>query len=326
MEKVIEGLVAIGVGVGGAALLFFVLNLLVERLPPKWEERVKPYVFIGPALALIGAFILYPLIQTIIFSFYNATGQEWVGGENYSALFGSNDFRQALLNNVLWLIFVPPLVVVLGLIVAVLADRLKPKSENVAKSIVFLPMAISFVGAATIWRFVYEARPEGREQIGVLNAFITELGAAPIAWLQQSQGHINTFLLMVVVLWLQAGFSMVLLSAAIKSVPTEMIEASRVDGATERQIFFRILLPSIWPTVVAVLTIQILLILKIFDVVYAMTGGQFNTDVVANRFVIELFQFGDAGRAAAIVVILMIAVIPVMIWQVRQFRAQEALR
>jgi alpha-glucoside transport system permease protein len=131
---------------------------------------------------------------------------------------------------------------------------------------------------------------------------------------------------MVVVLWLQAGFSMVLLSAAIKSVPTEMIEASRVDGATERQIFFRILLPSIWPTVVAVLTIQVLLILKIFDVVYAMTGGQFNTDVVANRFVIELFQFGDAGRAAAIVVILMIAVIPVMIWQVRQFRRQEALR
>jgi alpha-glucoside transport system permease protein len=326
VEKVIEGLVAIAVGVGGAALLFFVLNLLVERLPPKWEERVKPYVFIGPALALVAAFILYPLVQTIIFSFYDSTGLEWVGGENYSALLGADDFRQALLNNFLWLVFVPPLVVVIGLTVAVLADRLKPRSENIAKSIVFLPMAISFVGAATIWRFVYEARPEGREQIGVLNAFITELGAAPIAWLQQSQGHINTFLLMVVVLWLQAGFSMVLLSAAIKSVPTEMIEASRVDGATERQVFFRILLPSIWPTVVAVLTIQILLILKIFDVVYAMTGGQFNTDVVANRFVIELFQFGDAGRAAAIVVILMIAVIPVMIWQVRQFRAQEALR
>ena len=326
MGKVIEGLVAIGVGVGGAALLFFVLNLLVERLPPKWEERVKPYVFIGPALVLIAAFILYPLVQTIIFSFYDSTGLEWVGGENYSALLGADDFQQALINNLLWLVFVPPLVVVIGLIVAVLADRLKPRSENVAKSIVFLPMAISFVGAATIWRFVYEARPEGREQIGVLNAFITELGAAPIAWLQQSQGHLNTFLLMVVVLWLQAGFSMVLLSAAIKSVPTEIIEASRVDGATERQIFFRVLLPSIWPTVVAVLTIQILLILKIFDVVYAMTGGQFNTDVVANRFVIELFQFGDAGRAAAIVVILMVAVIPVMIWQVRQFRRQEALR
>jgi alpha-glucoside transport system permease protein len=131
---------------------------------------------------------------------------------------------------------------------------------------------------------------------------------------------------MVVVLWLQAGFSMVLLSAAIKSVPTEIIEASRVDGATERQIFFRVLLPSIWPTVVAVLTIQILLVLKIFDVIYTMTGGQFNTDVVANRFVIELFQFGDTGRAAAVVVFLGIAVIPVMIWQVRQFRRQEALR
>jgi alpha-glucoside transport system permease protein len=324
--KVIEGLIAIAVGVGGAALLFWVLNLVVERLPSKWQERLRPYVFIGPAVALVGLFLLYPLIQTIIFSFYDSTGFQWVGGDNYSALIGSSDFRQALLNNVLWLIFVPPAVVVIGMVVAVLADRLKPRSENVAKSIIFLPMAISFVGAATIWRFVYEARPEGREQIGVLNAFITELGAAPIAWLQQSQGHLNSFLLMVVVLWLQAGFSMVLLSAAIKSVPTEIIEASRVDGATERQVFFRVLLPSIWPTVVAVLTIQILLILKIFDVVYAMTGGQFNTDVVANRFVIELFQFGDAGRAAAIVVFLMIAVIPVMIWQVRQFRRQEALR
>ena len=326
MDKVLDGLIAIAVGVGGAAVLFWVLNFLVERLPSKWEERVKPYVFIGPAVALVGLFLLYPLVQTIIFSFYNKTGQEWVGMENYSALVGSSDFRQSLLNNVLWLIFVPPTVVVIGLIVAVLADRLKPKSENIAKSIIFLPMAISFVGAATIWRFVYEARPEGREQIGVLNAFITEIGAAPIAWLQQDQFHLNSFFLMVVVLWLQAGFSMVLLSAAIKSVPTEIIEASRVDGATERQVFFRVLLPSIWPTVVAVLTIQILLILKIFDVVYAMTGGQFNTDVVANRFVIELFQFGDAGRAAAIVVILMIAVIPVMIWQVKQFRAQEALR
>ena len=326
MDKVLDGLIAIAVGVGGAAVLFWVLNFLVERLPSKWEERVKPYVFIGPAVALVGLFLLYPLVQTIIFSLYNKTGQEWVGMENYSALVGSSDFRQALLNNVLWLIFVPPTVVVIGLIVAVLADRLKPKSENIAKSIIFLPMAISFVGAATIWRFVYEARPEGREQIGVLNAFITEIGAAPIAWLQQDQFHLNSFFLMVVVLWLQAGFSMVLLSAAIKSVPTEIIEASRVDGATERQVFFRVLLPSIWPTVVAVLTIQILLILKIFDVVYAMTGGQFNTDVVANRFVIELFQFGDAGRAAAIVVILMIAVIPVMIWQVKQFRAQEALR
>ena len=326
MDKLIEGLIAIAVGVGGAALLFWVLNAVVERLPPKWEERVKPYVFIGPAVLMVGLFLLYPLVQTVIFSFYNSTGLEWVGMQNYTTLIGSNDFQQALLNNVLWLIFVPPLVVVIGLLVAVLADRLKPRSEKITKSIIFLPMAISFVGAATIWRFVYEARPEGREQIGLLNAFITELGAAPIAWLQQSQGHLNTFLLMVVVLWLQAGFSMVLLSAAIKSVPTEIIEAARVDGATERQVFFRVLLPSIWPTVVAVLTIQVLLILKIFDVVYTMTGGQFNTDVIANRFVIELFQFGDVGRAAAIVVFLMIAVIPVMIWQVKQFRAQEALR
>jgi alpha-glucoside transport system permease protein len=314
------------VGVGGAAALFVLLNMLVERLPTKWEERLKPFVFIGPALLLVGAFIVYPLLRTIYFSFYDSTGDKWIGSKNYSDLLGAATFRDALFNNLLWLIFVPPLVVILGLSVATLADRLKPRPEKIAKSVIFVPMAISFVGAATIWRFVYEARPAGRPQIGLLNAVITQFGADPVAWLQKSDGRLNTFLLMVVVLWLQAGFAMVLLSAAIKAVPTEIVEASRVDGATEKQIFFRVLLPQIWPTVVAVLTIQILLTLKVFDVVYVMTGGNFKTDVIGNRFVIELFQFGNNGRAAAIVVMLMVAVVPVMIWQVKQFRAQEAAR
>lgn len=324
MGKVVDGVVAILIGVGGAAALFWILNYVVERLSSKWEERLKPYVFVGPALLFIGVIVIYPLVRSILYAFYNASGDEWVGFENFRDLLGSGDFRQTLFNNLLWLLFIPPFVVLAGLAVAVLADRLKPRSEKIAKSVIFVPMAISFVGAATIWRFVYEARPAGQPQIGLLNSIITSIGFDPIAWIQKDELHLNTFLLMVVVLWLQAGFAMVLLSAAIKSVPTEIIEASRVDGATERQIFFRVLLPQIWPTVLTVLIIQVVLVLKVFDVVYVMTGGNFNTDVLGNRIFIELFQFGDSGRSAAMVVLLMIAVIPPMIYQVRQFRAQEA--
>ena len=324
MGKVFDGVVAILIGVGGAAALFWILNAAVERLPTKWEERLKPYVFTGPALLFIGVIVLYPLVRTLVFAFFDAQGKEWVGLENFRYLLGSDDFRQTLFNNLLWLIFVPPAVVLAGLAVAVLADRLRPRSEKIAKSVIFVPMAISFVGAATIWRFVYEARPAGQPQIGLLNSVITSIGFDPIAWIQKDELHLNTFLLMVVVLWLQAGFAMVLLSAAIKSVPNEIIEASRVDGATERQIFVRVLMPQIWPTVLTVLIIQVVLVLKVFDVVYVMTGGNFNTDVVGNRIFIELFQFGDNGRSAAMVVFLMIAVVPPMIYQVRQFRAQEA--
>ena len=324
MGKVLDAVIAIVVGVGASLAFFFVLNLVVERLPEKWESRLKPYVFIGPALVAIGVFLLYPLIRTLVLSVFDEQGEEFVGFENFSDLFGSEDFRDTLLNNLLWLIIVPPIVVGIGLAVATLADRLAPRGERITKSLIFVPMAISFVGAATIWRFVYEARPEGQPQIGILNSIGTSLGFEPVAFLQKSDLRLNTLLLMVVVVWLQAGFAMVLLSAAIKSVPAEVIEASRVDGATERQIFFRVLLPQIWPTVVTVLVITMILVLKVFDVVYVMTGGNFKTDVIGNRFVIELFQFGNQGRAAAIVVILLVAIIPAMIYQVRQFRAQEA--
>ena len=168
MGKVLGGLIAIAIGVGGAVVLFWVLNYLVERLPAKWEERVKPYVFVGPALAFIGVIVLYPLVRTLIFAFFDETGDEWVGFDNFSDLLGSDDFRQTLFNNLLWLLFVPAGIVIAGLAVAVLADRLGPRSEKIAKSIIFVPLAISFVGAATIWRFVYESRPAGQPQIGLL--------------------------------------------------------------------------------------------------------------------------------------------------------------
>src|SRR5215207_4257331 len=326
MIRLINALLAIVGGVGAALLLYWVLNKLVETFPAKWEERLKPWVFIGPAVAAIGLFLVYPAIRTFILSFANAQSTAWVGFENYSDLLGSEAFRQTLYNTLLWIAVVPAVTVALGLGVAVLADRLGPRSEKLSKSIIFLPMAISGVGQATIWRFIYEARPEGETQIGLQNAVWTALGFDPVAWLQVDTLHFNSFLLMVILIWAQVGFSMVLLSAAVKGVPVDTLEAARIDGANERQIFFRVIIPQIWATVITVFITVLISVMKIFDVVYVMTNGNFNTDVIAVRFFNELFRNGNNGRASAIVVMLMIAVLPVIVYQVRHFRAEEAAR
>lgn len=326
MVRVINALLAIVGGVGGALLLYWILNRLAEMLPQKWEERVKPWVFILPAIAAIGLFLIYPAVRTIVLSFANATSTAWVGLENYTDLLGSRDFQITLVNTLLWIAVVPALVVALGLAVATLADRLGTGGERLTKSTIFLPMAISGVGAATIWRFIYEARPEGETQIGLQNAVWTALGFDPVAWLQVDTLRFNSFLLMVILIWAQVGFSMVLLSAAIKGVPVDTIEAARIDGANERQIFFRVTVPQIWGTVITVFITVLITVLKAFDVVFVMTNGNFNTDIIAVRFFNELFRNGDNGRASAIVVMLMIAVVPVVIYQVRHFRAEEAAR
>lgn len=327
MIKIINAVLAIIAGVGGMLVLFWVLNALVERLPSKWEERLKPYVFVGPAVAVVGLFLVYPAVQTIIYSFADKNSREWVGLENYRVLFEDESFRSALTNNLLWILVVPAVSVVIGLLIAVLADRLRPTAEKVAKSVIFMPMAISFVGASTIWGFIYATRfAEGDAQIGLLSAVTTNLGFDPVDWLAYDAWNLNDFLLMVIMIWLQAGFAMVLLSAAVKGVPDDTIEAARIDGATELQIFFRVVVPQIWPTVIVVFTTVLILVMKVFDIVYVMTGGRNDTDVVANTFFEELIEFGDNGRAAAVVVVLMIAVIPVMAYQVRRFRMQEAGR
>jgi alpha-glucoside transport system permease protein len=326
MIRLINALLAIVGGVGAALLLFWILNKLVELLPQKWEERLKPWVFIGPAVAAIAFFLIYPAIRTFILSFANAQSTAWVGTENYTDLLGSSEFRNTLFNTLLWIAVVPAVTVALGLGVAVLADRLGPQSEKLSKSIIFLPMAISGVGQATIWRFIYEARPEGEPQIGLQNAVWTALGFDPVAWLQVDTLHFNSFLLMIILIWAQVGFSMVLLSAAVKGVPVDTLEAARIDGANERQIFFRVIVPQIWATVITVFITVLIGVMKIFDVVYVMTNGNFNTDVIAVRFFNELFRNGNNGRAAAIVVMLMIAVLPVIVYQVRHFRAEEAAR
>lgn len=326
MIKVINALLAIVGGVLGALLLFWVLNFIAERLPEKWEERLKPYLYILPALAAIGLFLVYPAVQTIIYSFANETSTSWVGLKNYTDLLAQKDFQVTLVNTLLWIIIVPTFVVALGLGVAVLADRLSTGGERLSKTLIFLPMAISGVASAAIWRFVYEVRPKGETQIGLQNAVWTGLGFDPVAWLQQDTFKLNTFLLMIVLIWGQTGFSMVLLSAAIKGVPEDTLEAARIDGANERQVFFRVVVPQIWGSIVTVFITVLIGVMKIFDVVYVMTGGNFNTNVIAVRFFNELITNGNAGRAAAIVVMLMLAVIPVMIYQVRNFRAEEASR
>lgn len=322
--KVLSALLTVVAGIGAALAIYWLLNKLAELMPTKWEERVKPFFYILPAYLAIGVYLIYPAIQTVINSFQDATSENFVGLDNFTGLLKTSGFQQTLFNTLLWIIIVPAVTVVVGLIVAVLADRLKPSGEKLAKTIVFMPMAISMVGAATVWRFVYSAQPEGQPQIGVLNAVVTKFGAEPIAWLQQSQFHLNSILLMVVLLWAQVGFSMVLLSAAIKSVPGDTLEAARIDGASERQTFFQVVVPQIKGTIITVFVTVTIAVMKIFDIVYVLTNGNFNTNVLGNEFYNQLNTNFNNGAAAAIVVILIVAVIPVMIYQVRNFRAEEA--
>jgi len=321
-----NAIIAIVAGLTGALLLYYLLNKFSELLPGRWEDRVKPYLYLLPALAAIGLFLVYPAIRTIILSFADRDSIAWVGLDNYTQLLSSPDFRDTLLNTVLWIIIVPAVTVALGLGVAVLADRLKPGSEKLTKTLIFLPMAISMVGASTIWKFIYDARPAGQQQIGIQNAVITFLGFDPVVWLQVQTAHLNSIFLMIILIWAQVGFSMVLLSAAVKGVPDETLEAARIDGANERQTFFRVVVPQIWPTVITVFITVLIGVMKVFDIVYVMTNGNFNTNVIALEFYNQLFTNGNAGYAAAIVVMLMIAVLPVMVYQVRQFRLQEAQR
>jgi alpha-glucoside transport system permease protein len=324
--KLINMILAVVAGVGAALAIYWILNKLAELLPGRWEDRLKPYFFILPAILAVALYVLYPALQTIEYSFANAQSTKFVGLQNYSKLLTSAGFRQTLLTTLLWIVLAPLASVVLGLLVATLVDRLRPSGEKISKTIIFFPQAISVVGAATVWKFIYAYAPPGQPQIGLQNAIVTAFGADPIAWLEQRGFYLNTLLLIVMFLWLQVGFSMVLLSAAIKGVPTDTLEAARVDGANERQIFRRVIVPQIMPTVVTVYVTVLIGVMKLFDVVYTMTNGNFNTNVLATEFYNQLSTNFNQGFAAAIAVMLMILVIPVMVFQVRQFRLQEANR
>ncbi len=323
--QVVTALLWVAAGIAAALALFWILNKIAELMPGKWEDRVKPFLFILPAYFAITLYLIYPAIRTVIGSLKNPIGTEWVGFKNFSDLFGTAGFRDTLFNTLLWMLVVPVVTVALGLAVAVLSDRLSARGEKFTKTIIFLPMAISMVGAATVWRFVYAYRVDVGEQkqIGLLNAIVTKLGMDPIRWLENSTLHMNSFMLMVILLWAQIGFSMVLLSAAVKGVPVDTLEAARIDGASERQIFARVVVPQIRGTIITVFITVTITVMKIFDIVYATTGGNFNTNVLGNEF-IKQYKFFDQGKMSAIVVILLIAVVPIMIYQVKHFRAEEA--
>jgi len=313
-------------GIGGAVVFFRFLNMIIEGLPSRLSEGLIPYAFLLPALTLLGLMLIYPTVQTIVYSFANDDSTAWVGLANYKAIFSSGHFWSTLVNNLLWILIVPVVTVAFGLAVAVLADKLSPTGENSAKSLIFLPMAISFVGAATIWGLVYNYSAPGSAQTGLLNAIITALGGDPQPWYQIDTARLNSMALMVILIWLQTGFAMVLISSAIKGVPEDTIEAGRMDGAGEARIFWQIVFPQVRPTLLAVFITVLILVLKVFDIIYVMTNGRDNTDVIANLYFRKLFVERQAGESSAIVVVLLVLIIPILVYQVRSFKAQEANR
>jgi alpha-glucoside transport system permease protein len=317
--------VAIAVGVGGIFLLFWSMDRLVDVLPGRLREGMRPYVFVGPAMVILSVFLIYPVFNTVLISLKDATGQRFVGLDNYRFVFTDESMLRSIRNTAGWIIIVPLVAVSVGLLFAALADRLR-RGESIAKSLIFLPMAISFVGAAVTFRLIYSYRPEGfGTNIGLMNGIMGGLGKNPVPWL--SERPWNNLLLMVIMIWMQTGFSMVVLSAAIKAIPEEIIEAARIDGASELQLFRRITIPSILPTIVVVTTYMVINALKVFDIVFVMGNAESNhTEVVAERMIRWFFISNNGGRGAAIAVVLFVAVVPVMVWNIRRFREQEELR
>ncbi|MDR5683257.1 MAG: sugar ABC transporter permease [Armatimonadota bacterium] len=316
-------LVAVGAPLVSAAYVA-AAELAIRQLPETTQRRVRPWVWVGPALVFLTVFLVYPTVNTFVLSLRNANGTQWVGLANYVFAFTDREMLIAFRNNMIWLAFFTGLTVSAGLLIAVLAERVR--YESIAKGIVFLPMALSFVAAGVIWKFVYEFRPAGTPQIGTLNAVLTGLvpGFQPRAWLVNAPE--NNFFLVLVGVWMWTGFCAVILSAALKGVPTEVLEAGRVDGAGEVRLFWQITLPMIASTVAVVATTMVITSLKVFDVVYVMTNGNFGTEVIANRMYKELFNIRHFGRASAIAIVLFLAILPVMVANIRRFREQEATR
>lgn len=323
-ERIITAIVAVvGVPLVLVAYIWGTEQLL-RVFPDGAKPRLRPWLWMLPALGFLGLFLVYPMIGTIIASFQNTLGTAWVGLENFAWFFGSPDALSALKNNVLWLIFLTLFVVGFGLIVAILVDRVR--YETVAKSVIFLPLAISMVAASVIWLYMYQYKPPGAVQTGTLNAVIGVSGAGPIPWLQVQDFSLNTFALIIVMTWMWTGFGMVIISAALKGINPELLEAARVDGANEWQVFRGIVFPLLVPTLVVVGTTMIITALKAFDIVYAMTGGNLETDVIANLMYKQMFRVGDFGRASAVAVVLLVAIVPIMFFNIGRFRAQEAVR
>ncbi|WP_334073451.1 MULTISPECIES: sugar ABC transporter permease [Paenibacillus] len=318
LNPLVTAVLAVIWGVLGVYLIYMSLNWAAERYPEKVRRKMLPYIFIGPAAILLGWLVVLPALRTLYLSFFNASSDKFVGLANYAAIFSDRLMGTALRNNLLWVFIGTLACVSLGLLIAILADR--SSFEKLAKSIIFMPMAISFVAAGVIWKFVYYYQP-GDDQIGLLNAIVSFFGGEPQAWTSMVQPWNNLFLILILI-WMQTGFAMVIFSAAIKGVPDDILEAARVDGAGEIKIFFRIIIPYIGTTILTVTTTIIVFTLKIFDVVMVMTGGQYDTEVVATQFYRQFFMYRNFGYGSTLAIVLLIAVLPVVLVNLRQFRKQ----
>jgi alpha-glucoside transport system permease protein len=314
------------VGVPAVLIVYIVLTeRLVTLATDRWAKRIRPWLWIAPAVAFLGLFLIYPTVQTIYRSFQGrGLTPKFVGLANYKWFFSNGDALGALWNNVLWLVFLTVFTVGLGLLVAILVDRVR--YESFAKSIIFLPLAISMVAAGVIWKFMYDYKPPGVAQNGTLNALVGTVGVGPVGWLSTPTLRLSTFALVAIMVWMWTGFAMVILSAALKGIDPELLEAARVDGANEWQVFRRVIFPLLGPTLAVVSTTMVITSLKTFDIVYTLTSGNFNTDTIANLMIKQMFTIGDFGRASAVAVVLLIAIIPIMAFNIRQFRAQESVR
>jgi alpha-glucoside transport system permease protein len=318
LDKLLQLLVAVVV----FAAVMGVVLLVVGRAKGRRADVVSGVAFTAPALLLLLIGLLYPAARTAVQSVLDARSAGFVGLDNYVRIFTQPDLVVVMRNTLLWVVITPILSTAIGLVYAVLVDR--TRFEAAAKALIFLPMAISFVGAAIIWKFVYEYRPNQQniQQIGLLNQILVWLGFEPVNFILAEPW--NNLLLIVVMIWIQAGFAMTILSAAIKAIPSDIIEAARLDGVGGLRMFFYITLPSIRPAVVVVITAISIAVLKVFDIVRTMTGGQFGTSVVANEFYVQSFRLSDLGMGSALAMILFVLVVPIVIYNVRQMRKVDA--
>lgn len=332
VQQLVNAAFAILIAIGGSILFYVGSNLLLDKFLvargdstrqqmklDSLREGIRPWIFIGPALAFLLVFLVYPVFKSLQLSFMDREGEEFVGFANYVWAFSNDGFQSSIFNNLLWLIIVPTMSTIFGLVIAYLSDRLW--WGKIARTLIFLPMAISFVGASIIWKFVYDFRGPDADQIGILNAIVMAFGGEPKAWI--AVPFWNNILLMVILIWIQTGFAMVILGAAIRGVPEDTLEAGTLDGATELEMFFKIVIPQIWGTIVVVWTTITILVLKVFDIVYAMTNGQWDTQVLANLMYNEMFRNANSGTASTVAVILMIAVLPVMIYNIKSAKETE---
>ncbi|SOH92736.1 alpha-glucoside transport system permease protein [Monaibacterium marinum] len=330
MNPIILALVTVVLGVIACVTYFFGSNWVLDRIYPDTgpnagrninrANAVRPWLFMLPAIAILGLYLVYPVFNSIWLSMMDRSRENFVGLENYRWMIADDKFQESLFNNAMWLIIVPAMSTLFGLIAAGLTDRIW--WGNIAKSLIFMPMAISFVGASVIWKFIYDYRGEDQTQIGLLNSIVTSLGGDPQAWI--TIPFWNDIFLMVILIWIQTGFAMVILSAALRGIPEETIEAAVLDGAGPLTVFFKIKIPQIAGTIAVVWTTITILVLKVFDIVFAMTNGEWGTQVLANYMYRMTFIDGHAGRGSAIALTIMVLVIPIMIWNIRNALKENA--